>query len=348
MGRGLKLMNKGNRTFRVAGVQLSPILFDREGTTEKVIRAIEKCGVEGIRIAVFPETFIPNYPYFAWVRPPLAIDQLHGKLYDQAVDIPGPVTEAVGAAAKRSGTVVVLGVNERDGGTLYNTQLVFDSDGSILGKRRKIMPTFHERMIWGWGDGSGLKVFETGVGRVGALICWEHYMPLARYALIAQGEEIHCSHFPGSMAGDSLSKQIDAAIRHHAMESGAFVINANGWLTDKQRTEISPDESLLRYLRGGICTAVVAPHGRYLAGPLPEGEGMAVAEINLKAIVRQKNLLDTIGHYSRPDILRLRIDRSPRKVMEEMFPGFSEISQGPLRSNDDVSEGGESEDAGNL
>ncbi|MBW2035751.1 MAG: aliphatic nitrilase [Deltaproteobacteria bacterium] len=319
-------MNKEEKVFKVAAIQLSPVLFDRDGTTEKVIKAIEKCGQEGIRLAVFPETFIPNYPYFAWVQPPAVIAELHGKLYEQAVDIPGPVTDAVGSAVKKSGTVVVIGVNERDEGSLYNTQIIFDSDGSLLGKRRKIMPTFHERMIWGWGDGSGLRVFETTVGRIGALICWEHFMPLARYALIAEREKIHCSHFPGSMAGDSMSKQIDAAIRHHAMESGSFVINATGWLTDKQRSEICTDESLIKYLRGGMCTAIVAPYGLYLAGPLPEGEDMAVAEIDLKSIVRQKNVLDTVGHYSRPDILRLRIDRSLRKVVEEMTTDFQEIS----------------------
>ena len=318
-------MGQREKIFRVAAVQLSPVLFNRDATTEKVIKAIEKCGREGIRLAVFPETFIPNYPYFAWVQAPAIISDLHRRLYDQAVDVPGPVTDAVGAAVKKSGTVVVLGVNEKDGGSLYNTQLIFNSDGSLLGKRRKIMPTFHERMIWGWGDGSGLKVFETELGRLGALICWEHFMPLARYALIAQGEEIHCSHFPGAMAGDSMSKQIDAAIRHHAMESGAFVVNATGWLTDKQRAEIAPDESLSKYLGGGICTAIVAPYGLYLAGPLAEGEDMAVAEIDLNAIVRQKNVLDTVGHYSRPDILRLKIDRSARSTVEDMEQGFEEI-----------------------
>ncbi|UCE52180.1 MAG: hypothetical protein JSV31_23410 [Desulfobacterales bacterium] len=318
-------MDQKEKTLRAAAIQLSPVLLDRDGTTEKVIKTIEKCGQEDIRLAVFPETFIPNYPYFAWVNPPAAIADLHGKLYDQAVDVPGSVTEAIGKAAERSNTVVVLGVNERDGGSLYNTQIIFNSDGSIVGKRRKIMPTFHERMVWGWGDGSGLKVFDTDVGRIGALICWEHYMPLARYALIAEGEEIHCSHFPGSMAGDSMSQQIDAAIRHHAMESGAFVVNATGWLTDKQRSEISQDESLSKYLKGGNCTGIVAPYGLYLAGPLPEGEDMAVAEIDLKAIVRRKNVLDTVGHYSRPDILRLKIDRSERNIVEDMDQDFEEI-----------------------
>ncbi|MFO7963711.1 MAG: nitrilase-related carbon-nitrogen hydrolase [Desulfobacterales bacterium] len=305
------------KKFKAAAVQLSPVLFDRDGTTEKVLKCIEKCGSEDIRLAVFPETVIPNYPYFALVDSPLATQASFEKLYLNAVDVPGPVTAAVGTAAKKSETVVVLGVNERDGGTLYNTQLIFDADGTLLGKRRKIMPTYHERMIWGWGDGSGLNVFQTAVGRIGALICWEHYMPLARYALIAQKEQIHCSHFPGSMGGSEMAGQLDAAVRHHAMESGAFVVNATAWLDENQRMAISPDELVQGYLKGGLCTAVVSPDGRYLAGPLPEGEDMAVAEIDLASIISRKSLLDTAGHYSRPDILQLWIDKRGRQNLVE-------------------------------
>jgi aliphatic nitrilase len=319
----------GKKTFRAAAVQLSPVLFDRDGTTSKVIEAIEKCGREGIRLAVFPETIIPNYPYFAMVRPPVAIGADIARLYEQAVEVPGPVTEAVGAAAGRAGTVVVLGVNERDGGSLYNTQLIFDADGALIGRRRKIMPTFYERMIWGWGDGSGLTVYETAVGRVGALICWEHYMPLARYALIARGEEIHCSHFPGSLLGQTMARQLDAAVRHHAMEAGAFVVNATAWLSDGQRSEISPDASLSGLLKGGLLTAIVAPNGNYLAEPLPEGEGMAVAEIDLSAIVRQKSMLDTAGHYARPDLLRLLLDDQPRRVIETMPRPWRDLPPDP-------------------
>jgi len=170
---------------RVAAVQLSPDLESADGTVSKVLAAIADASGKGAKLVVFPETFVPWYPYFSFVHPPVATGAEHIRLYDNAVVVPGPVTEAVAAMAKRHAIVVVLGVNERDHGTLYNAQLIFDADGRLILKRRKITPTFHERMIWGQGDGSGLKVVDTVVGRIGALACWEHYNPLARYALMA-------------------------------------------------------------------------------------------------------------------------------------------------------------------
>jgi len=178
---------------RVAAVQIAPDLDTADGTVTKVLAAIADAAGKGAQLAVFPETFVPWYPYFSFVLPPVLTGAEHIRLYEHAVVVPGPVTEAVAAVARRHSVVVVLGVNERDHGSLYNTQLVFDADGRLALKRRKITPTFHERMIWGQGDGAGLAVVNTAVGRIGALACWEHYNPLARYALMAQHEEIHRS-----------------------------------------------------------------------------------------------------------------------------------------------------------
>jgi len=171
-------------TLRAAAVQISPVLFSRDGTTEKVLQAIAKAAQAGAQLVVFPETLIPYYPYFSFVLPPVLMGKEHLLLYEEAVIVPGPVSDAVSRAARSYGIVVVLGVNERDNGSLYNTQLIFDADGTLLLKRRKITPTYHERMVWGQGDGSGLRVLDTAVGKLGSLACWEHYNPLARFAFM--------------------------------------------------------------------------------------------------------------------------------------------------------------------
>ena len=208
---------------KAAAVQLSPVLYSREGTVDKIIRQIVALGREGVQFATFPETVVPYYPYFSFVQPPFRMAAEHHRLLEQAVTVPSAVTQAIGEACKEAGLVASVGVNERDGGTLYNAQLLFDADGGLIQHRRKISPTYHERMVWGQGDGSGLRAVDSAVGRIGSLACWEHYNPLARYALMADGEEIHAAMFPGSMVGPIFAEQMAVTIRHHALESGCFV-----------------------------------------------------------------------------------------------------------------------------
>lgn len=155
--------------------------------------------------------------------------------------MPSLETDAIGQAAREAGMVVSIGVNERDGRSIYNAQLLFDADGTLIQRRRKITPTYHERMIWGQGDGSGLRAVDSAVGRIGQLACWEHYLPLARYALIADGEQIHAAMYPGSFAGPSFADQIEVNIRQHALESACFVVNATAWLDPDQQARIMAD-----------------------------------------------------------------------------------------------------------
>ena len=297
-----------SKTVRAAAAQLSPSLEKASLTLDKVLGAIDDAAAQGAQLIVFPETFVPYYPYFSFVQTPMQSGKEHMRLYEQAVVVPSTITDTVAERAKAKAMVVVLGVNERDHGSLYNTQLVFDADGELVLKRRKITPTFHERMIWGQGDASGLKVVDSHVGRIGALACWEHYNPLARYALMTQHEEIHCSQFPGSLVGPIFGDQIEVSIRHHALESGCFVVNSTGWLTDQQIESITGDEKLQNGLRHGCMTAIISPDGSHLCEPLTQGEGIIVADLDMSLITKRKRMMDSVGHYSRPELLSLLIN----------------------------------------
>ena len=307
--------------FLAAAVQATPVFLNREATVEKACRLISEAGARGARLIVFSEAWIPTFPY--WPRELVAARQpnsaaclqAHVTLIKNAVEIPSESTRRLCQAAQKADAYVMIGINERDalsGGTLYNTQLYIDRSGQILGKHRKLVPTGTERAVWGRGDGSDLRVFATDCGRIGGLICWENFMPLARAALMAQGQQIHVTHFPGSGPDTlDLSRANISQIfsRYYAFEGQVFVINAMGYIT----AETVPDDFPLKDVtdfskawRGG--SVIISPTGKYLAGPVYDQETILYAEINLEEILEAKARIDTAGHYARWDVMRLLVN----------------------------------------
>ena len=313
-------MTESSRIIRAAAVQAEPVVLDRAASIEKAIGLIAEAAGNGAELIVFPETFIPNYVNASiWGKGMAKFGDPNAKrawarLWHNAVEVPGPSTRALSAAAKKAGALVAIGVNERlpDRRTLYNSLLFFGPDGSYLGKHQKLVPTNHERLIHGAGDGSTLKVFDTPFGKVGGLICWENWMPLARYALYNQGEQIHLAPH----ADDREIFLVNA--RNTAVEGGVFVIAVCMIL---KKSSYPEDFELAEELAsspefletGG--SAIIGPDGEFLAGPLWKDEGILYAELDLNRVLEENQLLDVTGHYARPDVLSLNFDPTPQQPM---------------------------------
>ena len=301
---------------RAAVVQAAPIAFERERTLAKVGALTAEAASRGAQLVVFPEAFVSAYPRGLSFGAVVGDRTREGReeyrrYWESSIDVPGPTVETLADIATRHNVHLVIGVIERDGGTLYCTVLFFGSDGSYLGKHRKLMPTASERLIWGFGDGSTLPVFETPLGRLGAVICWENYMPLLRTAMYAKGIQLYCA--PTADGRDTWA----ATMQHIALEGRCFVLSCNQFCrrSDYPADYSTPfgDEPDTILSRGGSC--IVSPLGQMLAGPDFSGECILTAELDMGEIVRGKFDFDVVGHYARPDVFSLQVNERPQPVM---------------------------------
>ena len=304
--------------FKVAVVQQPPIVLDRTQSVISAAKYVAEAAAAGATLIVFPETFIPCYPAWIWRLRPGSdaglTSKLHARLIRNSISVGHGDLAPLCDAAKQHQVSVVCGFNERDEdasrGTLYNSVVVIGADGGILNKHRKLMPTNPERMVWGFGDGSSLKVVDAPCGRIGTLICWENFMPLARYALYAQGVEIHVA--PTYDSGDGWI----GTLQHIAREGCCWVIGSGTVMRASDLPEDFPERDTLypdagEWINPGD-SVIVAPGGSIVAGPMRKETGMLMAEIDLDAVAAARRRIDVAGHYARPDVFQLHVNRQPQ------------------------------------
>lgn len=308
----------------VAVVQAAPVLFDREASVEKACRLTAEAGSQGARLVLFPEAFIPAYPRGMRFGAVVGSRSPEGRsawqrYWENSVEIPGTATLALSAAARQAGVYLAIGVIEREKvgsrGTLFCSLLYFGPDGELLGLHRKLKPTGSERLIWGEGDGSTLTVLDTEIGKIGGLICWENYMPLARMAMYAKGVELYLA--PTADARDAWQ----ATLRHIGCEGRCFVLGCNQFVTkDMYPADLPGLEDLTDQpevmCRGG--SAIISPLGEALAGPLYDREGILYASLDMGEIVRGKYDFDVVGHYQRPDVFQMNVDERPKSGVRRL------------------------------
>ena len=309
--------------FVAAAVQAAPVFLDRDATVEKAVGLIGEAAERGAKLIAFPETWIPGYP--GWIFGAAEWDEPRSKrafarLLKNSVEVPSPATDALCRAAREAGAHLVVGIHERDSefsaGTIYNSLLYVSDQGEILGVHRKLVPTHAERIVWGQGDGSTLHVFDTPLGRLGGLICWEHWMPLARFAMHAKGEQIHVAAWP------EVPDIHHLASRHYAFEGRCYVICVGSYM----RTSDLPADFELAEVMGAAGefggeaadllpggSGIIGPDGAWIAGPVAGREEIVYGEIDLGRIAEEQQALDSAGHYNRPDIFSLTVDERPKR-----------------------------------
>jgi predicted amidohydrolase len=300
----------------VAAAQLAPVFLDLEASVDLACSWIARAAREGVAVVVFPETWLPGYPIWLdvspgaglWDHPPAK--RLFARLYEQSVTVPGPAVDRLADAARASGVAVVMGCHERQGKTLYNAMLYLSNQGELVGVHRKLVPTYTERMIWGQGDGATLVSVDSPAGRLGGLVCWEHWMPLARQAMHAEGETLHAALWP------SVREMHLIASRAYAFEGRTFVVAVGSVLS---RTDLPAGFELLDqmpgdgpWMTGG--SAIIGPDGGLLAGPAGPEPTLLVAEIDPARIAEEALALDVCGHYARPDVFQFRVNRTRREA----------------------------------
>lgn len=298
-------------TIKVAAAQVAPVYLNKEKTVEKACKTIEEAAKNGAKLVVFPEAFIPGYPDWVWLIPNSKgadLNKLFVKLVENSVSIPDNSTDLLCKAAKENSINVVVGINERNSETsnssIFNSMIFIDDQGEIIGKHRKLMPTGGERLIWGQGDGTDLKSYQTSAGKVGGLICWENYMPLARTAMYESGMQI--------LAAPTWDKSPNwqSSMQHIAREGGIFVISvcmafSMDDLPDSYDFKKMYPEGREWINQGNSC--IIGPNGKVLAGPLEAEEGILYADIDLSDIIAAKRMFDAVGHYSRPDVFKFEV-----------------------------------------
>lgn len=300
-----------------AGVaQVGAVPFDVEASLAKAEAWIAKAGAEGCEIVVFPEAFLSVYPKGSDFDISIGVRTMRGReefrrYFDASITVPGPETERLGAAAAAAGTYLVIGVMERDLGTMYCTALFFGPDGTLLGKHRKLMPTAGERLAWGFGDGSTLPVFDTPIGKIGAVICWENYMPMLRMAMYAKGISLYCAP-----TADDRETWLPT-MRHIAMEGRCFVLTtcqvvSRAAFPEDYRCTVSNDPETTLMCGGA---AIIDPLGKVVAGPVFDEECLLTAELDMDELARAKFDFDVAGHYARPDVFTLTVNEAPQKAV---------------------------------